>query len=270
MNKSYKLSIITINLNNAEGLIKTIESVVKQSFFQYEYIVIDGDSKDGSVEIIKNYSAQITYWISEQDSGIYNAMNKGILIANGEYLLFLNSGDFLSENILAKIFSSDSLNSDIVYGNAFVVFKNGEKKLFIPPQELTFNTFFNGTICHQATFIKKELFEKYGMYNEGYKIVSDWLFFIEVIVFGKVMVRYVDDTIAFVDGAGIGTSDLAVNERIKALNLIIPEMIIKDYQGMTNLNKTIEELRKELSQYKRRFYRANQILTYLKKLSGKK
>lgn len=263
-----KLSIITVNLNNGSGLRKTIESVLSQDYVDFEYIIIDGGSQDESVDIIKEYENGINYWISETDTGIYNAMNKGIVKSKGEYLLFINSGDFLSENILNRIISSDSLNSDILYGNAFVVFKNGERELFIPPKELTFNTFFNGTICHQATFIKKELFEKYGMYNEGYKIVSDWIFFLKVIVFEKVLVRYIDETIASVDGHGIGTSDYAVNERIKALSLIAPESIITDYQEMTNLNKITEELRKELYQYKRRFYLANQILTYIKKMSG--
>lgn len=263
-----KLSIITINLNNGDGLRKTIQSVLSQEYVDFEYIIIDGGSQDDSVEIIKEYDNRINYWISEPDTGIYDAMNKGIVKSKGEYLLFINSGDFLSENILNRIISSDSLNSDIIYGNAFVVFKNGERELFIPPKELTFSTFFNGTICHQATFIKKELFKKYGMYNDRYRIVSDWLFFIKAIVFGNVMVRYIDEMISTVDGHGIGTSAFAANERIKALSSIIPESIIKDYQEMTNLNITNEELRKELSQYKRRFYRANQILTYLKKLSG--
>ncbi|MDR2910496.1 MAG: glycosyltransferase [Bacteroidales bacterium] len=90
-----KLSIITINLNNVAGLQKTIESVVKQTFTDYEYIVIDGGSTDGSADIIKQHANKITYWVSEPDKGIYNAMNKGIRVAKGEYCLFLNSGDWL-------------------------------------------------------------------------------------------------------------------------------------------------------------------------------
>ena len=111
-----KLSIITINLNNAAGLRKTIESVVNQTFTDYEYLIIDGGSTDGSVEVIKEFADKITYWVSEPDKGIYNAMNKGILKARGEYLQFLNSGDWLVDNeVLFRVFSLNHFE-DILYG----------------------------------------------------------------------------------------------------------------------------------------------------------
>ena len=88
-----KFSIITVNYNNKEGLRNTIESVIHQTYRDFEYIVIDGGSTDGSVDILKKYDQQINYWVSEKDSGIYNAMNKGISKAHGEYLNFMNSGD---------------------------------------------------------------------------------------------------------------------------------------------------------------------------------
>ena len=88
-----RLSIITINYNNREGLRKTIESVVNQTYRNFEYIIIDGGSTDGSVEVVKEYADRISYWVSEPDNGIYNAMNKGVLAANGKYIQFLNSGD---------------------------------------------------------------------------------------------------------------------------------------------------------------------------------
>src|SRR5438552_2810029 len=109
-----QLSIITVNLNNAEGLEKTIQSVIRQQFSDYEYIIIDGASADGSVEVIKKFSDKISNWVSEKDSGIYNAMNKGIRLAAGNYLLFLNSGDTLCENSTARLFQPD-LFDDIIY-----------------------------------------------------------------------------------------------------------------------------------------------------------
>ena len=110
------LSIITINLNNREGLRKTIESVVNQTFQDFEFIVIDGASTDGSVEVIQDYP-RINYWISEPDTGIYNAMNKGIAKATGEYCLFLNSGDTLFQiNTLTGILQSNP-KGDIIFGN---------------------------------------------------------------------------------------------------------------------------------------------------------
>ena len=111
------LSIITINRNNAAGLRKTIESVVSQTYTDFDYIIIDGASTDESVDVIKEYADRITYWVSEPDTGIYNAMNKGILKANGEYCLFLNSGDWLYDNDVLNDVFSISPTEDIVYGN---------------------------------------------------------------------------------------------------------------------------------------------------------
>ena len=111
-----KLSIITINFNNCEGLQKTIESVVSQSFKDFEWIVIDGGSTDGSRELLEQYADHITYWVSELDKGVYNAMNKGIKVAKGEYVNFMNSGDvYASASILEDVFST-SHTADVLYG----------------------------------------------------------------------------------------------------------------------------------------------------------
>lgn len=170
------ISIITINLNNASGLKKTIESVASQSFNNYEYVVIDGGSTDGSFDIIEQNSAHVNHWVSEKDNGIYSAMNKGILAASGEYLLFLNSGDYLSApDILQKI-SGYLGKEDIVYGNLYQLVKARLVET-IYPATITAKYFFVNSIPHPASFIKKELFEKYGLYNTKYKIVSDWEFF---------------------------------------------------------------------------------------------
>ena len=128
-----KLSIITINRNNAAGLRKTIESVVSQTYTDFEYIIIDGASTDGSVEVIKEYAeatlpcgeglGERLYWVSEPDKGIYNAMNKGILKAQGEYLLFLNSGDWLVDKDVIKSFIDLNIINDIVNNFYIVCFK---------------------------------------------------------------------------------------------------------------------------------------------------
>src|SRR5574344_2490955 len=111
-----KLSIITINYNNAEGLEKTIKSVINQTFTDYEYIIIDGGSTDGSTDIIKKYRENIDYWVSESDKGIYKAMNKGITYTHGEYLNFMNSGDcFHSSTVLNEV-ARNFNNTDIIIG----------------------------------------------------------------------------------------------------------------------------------------------------------
>ena len=114
-----KFSIITINYNNVEGLRNTIKSVVNQTYTDYEFIIIDGGSTDGSVEVIKEYANIITYWVSEPDKGIYNAMNKGIEVANGEYLNFMNSGDcFYNNDVLQKV-ADYHLEKDMIVGHDY-------------------------------------------------------------------------------------------------------------------------------------------------------
>ena len=122
-----QISIITINYNNASGLEKTIRSVVEQTYNEYEYIIIDGASSDKSKEVIQEYQRYIDFWCSEKDSGIYNAMNKGIQKASGEYLLFLNSGDVLNNSaVLADIHGFLS-GEDFVYGDLVFVRGDGEE-----------------------------------------------------------------------------------------------------------------------------------------------
>lgn len=175
-----KFSIITVNYNNLEGLKKTVESVINQTFQEFEFIVIDGSSKDGSANYIKQNNDLFDYWVSEPDSGVYQAMNKGIKKASGEYLLFLNSGDhFYNDEVLEKN-HLEIKDSDIIYFDLQVV--EGDKKFIkIYPNTLSFSYFVEDTLPHPATFIKKEAFLKTNLYRENFKIVSDWKFFIDAI-----------------------------------------------------------------------------------------
>ena len=168
-----KLSIITINLNDARGLEKTIESVLSQTSNDFEYIVIDGGSTDGSVDVIQKYKDKITYWVSEPDTGIYNAMNKGILKATGEYCQFLNSGDCLVANNVTELMLSDMPECSILYGN---MLKDLNGKIFCNEpfrgREITLLDMFTGTLNHPSAYNKRSLFDKYGLYDESLKIVS--------------------------------------------------------------------------------------------------
>jgi glycosyltransferase involved in cell wall biosynthesis len=182
-----KLSIITINLNNKKGLLRTITSVVEQTFQDFEYIIIDGGSKDGSVDIIKQYSHKINYWVSEPDSGVYIAMNKGIKKATGKYCLFLNSGDNLVDTeVLRKVFAFQK-DKDILYGDVFF----GKRKVSFP-QQLDLAYFIKSSLGHPSTFIKRDLFDKIGYYNESLKIVADWEFFLNAIVLGGCSYQYLE------------------------------------------------------------------------------
>jgi glycosyltransferase involved in cell wall biosynthesis len=257
-----KLSIITINLNNANGLRKTIKSIIEQSYIDYEYIIIDGGSTDNSISIIEENVEKITHWISEPDKGIYNAMNKGILKSKGEFLLFLNSGDYLfDENVLQKIFNSET-NCDFLYGNIIFKTQNGKLKREIGPgsSEISFYSFYLNTICHQSSFIHKSLFEKYGLYDENLKIASDWKFLLKTLVLNSATIKYMDIDVAYYDMYGISSTqkELVKAEREKVLNELIPAAFLKDYKEFEFDWIRIKRIRKY--KFTTLLYRLSQIL----------
>lgn len=233
-----KLSIITINRNNDVGLQKTIDSVVKQTFTDFEYIIIDGASTDGSVEVIKQYEDRVTYWISEPDQGIYNAMNKGIVKAKGEYCFFLNSGDCFISNHILEIISRDFHSQDIVSG--FVIGFEGDKKKEIHPPELfTLRFLFNQNIPHQAEFIKRTLFASIGLYNENLRILSDYEFNLKALL-NDVSIKFIDECISIVDLNGVSSSDASSDIIDKEQKIIFetsfPKGILQDYRYWMNRN----------------------------------
>lgn len=171
------ISIITINYNNKEGIERTIKSITSQTFQEFEYIIIDGGSTDGSREIIEKYSDKISYWISEPDKGIYNAMNKGIVKATGEYLLFINSGDELFENNTIEKSLSNLHTEDIISGNLNFI-NDKSNGIGYAQEHVTFLQMYRDTIWHPCTFIKKKAFDEVGLYDEKLKICSDWKWFL--------------------------------------------------------------------------------------------
>lgn len=186
-----KLSIITINYNDAPGLERTIRSVINQDFDNFEYIVIDGGSTDGSYNVIQQFDDKITYWVSEPDSGIYNAMNKGIKRAKGEYILFLNSGDYLyNETVLTNVFKKE-IDTDLIYGDLHRIFPDGNSDITYMPDNVDITYILGHTLGHPATFIRRCLFDKYGYYREDLKIISDWAFFLKIIAFGRITLRHI-------------------------------------------------------------------------------
>jgi glycosyltransferase involved in cell wall biosynthesis len=194
-----KISVITINYNNLDGLKKTFESVVNQNFKDFEYIVIDGNSTDGAKKYLENNSSYLNYWVSEPDKGIYNAMNKGIDKATGDYLLFLNSGDyFINENVLEKSIHHKDFVGDIIYGD--LMLKSG---IWPAPDKLSPFFFVKDALPHQSTFFKKDVFEKMGLYDENYKIVSDVGFFIKCFMSENIKFQHIPIAISFFDQSGI-------------------------------------------------------------------
>ena len=227
-----KLSIITINYNNKDGLRNTIESVTSQSCNDYEYIIIDGGSTDGSVEIIKNYKENITYWISEKDNGIYHAMNKGIAQAHGEYCIFMNSGDCFYDNNVLKNVAKENCNEDIFVGK---VVSQKERLLISPPanHKISLYHLYSGAIPHQGSFIKTALLKKYP-YDETLKISSDWKFFLQTIIMDNCTFKYIDCIIAKYNLEGISsTSPVRMREeKEQVLAEFFPPRVLADYKLM--------------------------------------
>lgn len=237
-----KLTIITINLNNATGLERTIKSVVSQTFSNYEYIIIDGESTDGSQEIIKFYDNQISIWVSEKDSGIYNAMNKGIMKSTGEYFLFLNSGDTLIDqsvlmNVVEKDLKEDIISCNLVISDSQDI-SNSEK--IVPPEKITAKNLINGYLPHPSSLIKRRLFEEIGLYNESYKISSDWDFFLKAILINGATYRHINLNLTIYEPQGISSRPEMVkiyeSERMLILNQLFP-LFAEDYQLLKKLEE---------------------------------
>lgn len=240
-----KLSIITINRNNASGLEKTIRSVATQTFKNFEYIIVDGASTDGSVEVIKKNEKEFVClkWVSEPDKGIYNAMNKGLRMASGEYIQILNSADCLAANDITERMLSElekQGNPSILYGNMVKCFPDGRKMVdkCFAGQEITMLGMYTGTLNHDPTYIRRTLFEQYGYYDEGLKIVSDWKWYLQAIVLGNESPRYVDLDVTLFDMTGISESfeskEKIKEERMSILNELVPSAFLHDYECYAN------------------------------------
>lgn len=254
-----RLSIITINYNNADGLRKTLASVASQTYRAIEHIIIDGGSTDGSVDIIKDYVAKVesqepraksVIWSSEKDNGVYHAMNKGIKKATGEYIQILNSGDILAapdvtERMLG-VLNSLNINSlnitenvPILYGN---MLKSYDGKTIINRDTCggdmytpeSFLYFYKGTLNHDCAYIRRDLFEKYGLYNEEMKICSDWEWYVRAIVLGGEKPVYTNIDVTIFDMNGVSESygknaDIIKRERREYLESILSPAVLHDY-----------------------------------------
>lgn len=284
-----KLSIITINYNNAEGLRKTLASVASQTFHDYEHIIVDGGSTDESVAIIEAYASDVArkassgvptggdgdsvvvcsqdstpadgaqllamqdttsptatqphkvIWISEKDRGVYDAQNKGIRLAQGEYCYFLNAGDtFCNEHVLELIFEPLTFNlspltstPDILYGNEVIV-DGASQRVGIARgvENPTFVDLYNSCMKHQASFIRCSLFDKYGMYDADMRICSDFDWFFRVIAFhNEVTLQYKDVDIAYFENTGLSyhSPELCAKERQQILDRYMSKRMQRDY-----------------------------------------
>ena len=232
-----RLSIITINYNNCAGLKKTIDSVVAQTWRDFEWIVIDGGSTDGSKELIEKYQDHFAYWCSEPDKGVYNAMNKGMFRAQGEYISFMNSGDAFHNAYVLSIVFKETLLADILVGS---VFCEGENKVINKQVNVDFWRVMAG-FCHQGTFVKLGLLRRHP-FDENLRIVSDWKFWLQTIVFdNNTSIQWLDIIVADYDMNGVSSDEknkiIDNLEREQVIDELFPPLIIKElhnYQRLQN------------------------------------
>lgn len=231
-----KLSVITINYNNLSGLQRTVESVYSQEFKDFEYLIIDGGSTDGSERFITGLDRRPDYWCSEPDGGIYPAMNKGVSLAKGDYVLFINSGDTLTDpQSLERIVPSLGTH-DFVYGNLIFHENDGREWVQTPPDRPTINFFMQHSLPHPATCIRRRLLVD-EPYDTTYKIVADWVFFVKKIMFDGCSTLHVDSIISRFMMDGVSTANEAhTREHRRASELLFPPLIA----AAGNLENTTE------------------------------
>ncbi len=252
-----KFSVITINLNNRSGLEKTIKSVIGQTNKNYELIIIDGGSTDGSYDVILENKDHFSYWISEPDNGIYHAMNKGVMVARGEFCYFLNSGDYIVNSTLFEDLSKIEITSDILSGNILKIRANGKYRTVIPHDNPSLHKLCIHSLPHQASLIRREIFNEIGMFNETYKIVSDFDFFLRAIIIFRKSYQKVDIDFCYFNLDGISHNksffDLAKNESIACLKINFPDMaedlIEYRYFYISNIGQLIRLIQKKKGLY---------------------
>lgn len=248
-----KPSIVTINYNNAEGLRKTLASVAAQTYKQIEHVIVDGGSTDDSIRVIEEYeellrqskSSICIKWKSEKDKGVYHAMNKGIRQATGSYIEILNSGDVLAapdvtERMIAAVEKEEY--PAILYGN---MLKSYDGKTIVYKDTCggagatdSFLYFYKGTLNHDCAYIRRDLFDKYGLYNEEMKICSDWEWYVKAIALGGEKAVYTDIDVTIFDMNGVSEShgknaELIKKERRKYLEKVLPATILHDYDAFS-------------------------------------
>ena len=206
-----KVSIITITYNNLDGLKRTRESVISQTYEDYEWIVIDGGSTDGTKEFLQEHADEMSYWCSEKDKGVYNAQNKGTSQASGDYCIYMNAGDtFYDKEVLEKVFS-EVHEEDVLYGDWAQVFPDGKKRYIEPSDSVDYAFFFVDNICHQAMFIKTSLLKE-SPYDETYRLYADWAKWTEFAYKGKTF-KYIHQRICYFMMDGMSAENEENNEK---------------------------------------------------------
>lgn len=236
-----KVSVITICYNDPY-LEKTCESIVNQTWQDFEWIVVDGGSNQETLDKFEKYKKRIDKFVSESDNGIYDACNKGVNLASGEYVIFMNAGDsFYSHEVLSKVFSKHNYNSNILYGDTVMIDNNlkqsKQKHCAKIPHKISKCYFYTSNICTQSIFIKKELYYKYGLHNLKYKILADYDRNLAFVSNGEKF-EYIPEIVSYYDTNGVSSNLKTFNARLQEQKEIIKTYFDSDeisfYEDLIN------------------------------------
>lgn len=246
-----KLSIVTINYNNKTGLEETIQSVIAQDDHDFEWLIIDGDSDDGSKDILKQYQAYFDYCVSEADYGVYDAMNKGIRVAKSDYILFLNSGDFFCTTKAISLINIHQNTTDFIICDYMKKTKSGNISISQNKKEPK-SFLINGMYCHQSVLHKRSLFDTLGLYDNSYKIAADYAFYLKGFFEMQASYSFIKTPLVmYDDSCGISdyntsTENIYIEERKRAQKeIFVPELV----EAFVDAQKQIKALKDIQSKY---------------------
>ena len=266
------VSVITINYHNLEGLKRTRASVIEQTFASMEWIVIDGGSGDEERTFIEQHQSEMAYWCSEPDGGVYHAMNKGILKVQGEYCIFMNSGDmFYDSHVLENVFK-ESPSADVLYGDWSQSYPDGNTKMMYAPKVFSMHFICTENICHQAMFIRSEVM-KASPYDERYLLYADWAKWIELALQGC-RFQYVPWTICHYEMNGMSQKQTEqLQQELKKIQdeAIPPAMketlsFFTKNRGVATLSREVERLSNKKRRYKRMLQNCVGFIHFLEKV----
>jgi glycosyltransferase involved in cell wall biosynthesis len=211
-----KVSIITVSFNSAKTITDTIESVLSQDYPQIEYIIVDGGSKDNTVDIIKQYQDRISHWVSEKDRGMYDAMNKGIAIATGDVIGILNSDDvYMNTHIVSELMElMQSKRAQVVFADLILVDQDNPQKVLRYYDSSYFhpNKFKYGWMpAHPTVFVKRELYEAVGNFSITYQIAADYEMLIRILAIQRARYAYLPKPVVRMRSGGASTAGLSRN-----------------------------------------------------------
>ena len=241
-----KVTVITVNLNNLEGLKRTAESVIAQTSRDFEYIVIDGGSTDGSREYIAQLP-RVDYWVSEPDKGIYNAMNKAVRVAQGDYCIFMNSGDaFFAPEVLDQVVPR--LNGGDFYVGQPMLMRDDQMVRGHMPDTMTLEFLLEDSINHQCTFTRTAILKE-SPYNENRRIVADWERFFKEWLFRGRSYHPLDITVAYSFLDGISSTNLETSRKEKAgvIASLVPKDMLEGLRREEDLTPLEWKIRKAMS-----------------------